>query len=127
MRKFLVSVSLVVAAFVLTGGTVLAFECYNTERSDQGNESAAGAPALISLDEALVMFCGVDPADTGAIKSELEDEGFRTDVLINGHALMAGGLEKSEEGEEKLDDGQGIDHLTDEFFAALAEIEPSCA
>jgi hypothetical protein len=39
---------------------------------------------------------------------------------------MAGGLELNGKGEEKLHDGQAIDHLSDEFFEALFA-PPSCA
>jgi len=127
IRKVLMSVSIATVAFVMAGSSVFAFECYNANRSDQGNASAAGSPALISLEDALIMFCGVDPDDIGGIVEELEDEGFETDFLINGHALMAGGLEKNGKGEGKLHDGQGIDHLSDEFFEALVDIVPSCA
>jgi len=47
----------------------------------------------------------------------LEDAGFRTDVLINFRTLMARGLESQHE--EKLNDGSGIDHLSEEFFATV--------
>ena len=40
---------------------------------------------------------------------------------------MAGGLEKNGNNEDLLHDGQGIDHLSGEFFAALIELAPTCA
>jgi hypothetical protein len=124
--RFVLSVSLATAVFALAGSSVLAFECYNASRPEQGNLSAANSPALVSLDEPLVMFCGVDPAGTAAIKAALAAQGFRTDVLINFRTLMAQGLEKNGKGEEKLHDGQAIDHLSEEFFAALFTLVPSC-
>ena len=127
IRKLAFSISLAAIAFVLAGSSVLAFECYNASRSEQGNLSAANFPALVSLDEALVMFCGVAPADTAAIKAALAAQGFRTDVLINFRTLMAQGLEKNGKGEDKLQDGQAIDHLSDDFFATLFTLVPSCA
>jgi hypothetical protein len=42
--------------------------------------------------------------------------GFRTDILINSRTIMASGLEKQHA--DQLDDGSGIDHLSEEFFAA---------
>ena len=39
----------------------------------------------------------------------------RTDVLINFRTLMASGLERTHP--EKLQDGSGVDHLSEEFFA----------
>jgi len=48
--------------------------------------------------------------------SGLEDAGYRTDVLISFRTLMARGLEKAGH-EDQLNDGKGINHLTDELFA----------
>ena len=110
-----------VAAFVamLTTASAFAFECYNSQRSEQGNASAAGSGALFSLEELLgdPEIVGLCPTGVQLVIDGLEEEGFRTDVLINFHALMAGGLEKNGKGEDKLHDGKGIDHLGEEFFA----------
>ena len=114
------------AALAMTAGSVFAFECYNASRSDQGNAAAAKSPALVSAEEALAMFCGLDPAAADGVIASLEEQGFDTGFLINSHALMAGGLEKNGKGDEKLHDGQAIDHLSEDFFAALVELAPSC-
>jgi hypothetical protein len=115
------------ATIALTGGAAFAFECYNASRSDQGNAAAANSQALVSAEEALAMFCGLDADQSATVLAELEDQGFNTDFLINSHALMAGGLEKNGKGEEKLHDGQAIDHLGEDFFGALIALAPSCA
>lgn len=47
----------------------------------------------------------------------LDAAGFPTDVLINFHTVMGSGLEKMHP--EKLQDGSGIDHLSDEFFETV--------
>jgi hypothetical protein len=104
-------------ALVVTGGSALAFECYNASRSDAGNANAANG-ALMSLEEILSdpEIVGLCPDGVDHVIDGLEEEGFRTDVLINFHALMAGGLEKNDKGEDKLHDGRAIDHLSEEFF-----------
>ena len=108
------------AAFLalFMGASAYAFECYNTQRSEQGNASAAKSPALASIEEILSdpEIVGLCPAGVEHVISGLEDAGYRTDVLINFHALMAQGLEKAGH-EAQLDDGKGIDHLSGEFFA----------
>lgn len=126
MKHQFVRMSVYASAMVLTlalsGSTAFAFHCYNASRSDQGNASAAKAPALATPGDLLVAFCGVDPADVEGILDELEDEGFETDILINAHAIMAGGLQGKDQGEELLDNDKGIDHLGGDFFAALGEL-----
>jgi hypothetical protein len=104
-------------------GSALAFECYNASRSDQGNAHAAKSPALQSLSEVLAdpEIVGLCPEGVEHVLAGLEDEGYRTDQVINFRTLMAGGLEKNgqPQGEELLHDGKGIDHLGEEFFATV--------
>jgi hypothetical protein len=121
IRKLGASALAVTAAVALTGSSAFAFECYNASRSEKGNEAAAKAPSLVSIEEALGMFCGLGPEAAAVVIAELEDQGFKTDFLINGRALMAGGLERNGKGEELLHDGRGIDHLSEAFFDALLE------
>jgi len=119
--KHRLAVALAAAFLALfVSASAYAFECYNANRSDQGNASAgAHSNGLDSIPEILANpdIVGLCPAGVEHVINGLEDAGFRTDVLINGHALMAGGLEKNGKGEDKLHDGQGIDHLSAEFFA----------
>jgi hypothetical protein len=107
-----------VVAVAVSGGSAFAFDCFNANRSDQGNASAAKSQALESLREILANpdFVGLCRAGVDHVLEGLEDAGFRTDILINSHTLMAGGLEKNGKDEEKLHDGRGIDHLSEEFF-----------
>ena len=111
----------VTLSIVLAAGPAFAFECYNANRSAQGNASAAGAPALASFFEILTdpEVVGLCPAGAEFVISEVGELGFRTDVLINFRTLMAGGLVRNGTGETKLHDGKGIDHLSEEFFAAV--------
>jgi hypothetical protein len=104
----------VVLAFATPAG---AFECYNALRSAQGNMSAAQSRALFSFEEILSdpEIVGLCPEGVEFVLAGLEDAGFRTDVLINFRTLMARGLERTHP--EKLQDGSGIDHLSEEFFA----------
>ena len=127
LRKITTAGASATVALALTGGAALAHECYNASRSDQGNASAAKSQALVSAEEALGFFCGLEADEAATVLAELEDQGFETNFLINSHALMAGGLERNGKGGEKLHDGQAIDHLGEEFFAALGELAPSCA
>lgn len=106
----------VLVAFAAPAG---AFECYNAVRSAQGNQSAAGSNALVSFEEILSdpEIVGLCPDGVQFVLAELEAAGFRTDVLINFRTIMASGLERTHP--EKLHDGSGVDHLSEEFFATV--------
>jgi hypothetical protein len=106
----------VLVAFAAPAG---AFECYNALRSAQGNQSAAQSRALMSIEEILAdpEVVGLCPDGVAFVLDGLEAAGFRTDVLINFRTLMARGLERTHP--DKLDDGRGIDHLSEEFFATI--------
>lgn len=121
LQRGLIGLAAAVAALALTGGSALAFECYNASRSDQGNAGAANGQGATIAD---FLSGEVGLCDEGVefVVEGLEEEGFQTDVVINVHALMAGGLEKNGKGEEKLHDGKGIDHLSEDFFAAADEL-----
>lgn len=109
----------VVTMLALSAGPALAFECYNAKRSAKGNASAgAHSRALLSFERILADpdIVGLCPAGVAHVIEGLEEQGYRTDVLINFRALMAGGLVGTEKGEAKLQDGRGIDHLSDQFF-----------
>jgi hypothetical protein len=127
VRKVVTAGATATAALALTGGAALAHECYNASRSDQGNAAAAKSQALVSAEEALSLFCGLDAEESAIVLAQLEEQGFETGFLINSRALMAGGLEKNGKGGEKLHDGQAIDHLGEDFFGALVALAPSCA
>ncbi len=111
------------AAFValIMGASAYAFECYNTQRSAQGN-AAAGAHSrtLLSFERILgdPEIVGLCPAGVEHVISGVEDAGYRTDVLISFRTLMAQGLEKAGH-EDQLHDGKGIDHLTEAFFETV--------
>jgi hypothetical protein len=126
IRKLPAALIAIVAMLLLTASSAFAFECYNANRSPQGNAAAAKSPALVSASEALSLFCGLSEDEAADVIAQLDAQGFKTDFLINGNALMAGGLERNGNGEELLHDGQGIDHLSDEFFGALLTLAPSC-
>jgi hypothetical protein len=121
MRKRLVvgAAGIATAVVVALATPASAFECYNALRSAQGNMSAARANALFSLEEILAdpEIVGLCPDGVEFVLAGLEEAGFRTDVLINFRTLMARGLERTHP--EKLQDGSGIDHLSEEFFATV--------
>ena len=113
-------VAVFAAAFLalFVSASAYAFECYNTQRSDQGNKSAgANSSALMSFERILAdpEIVGLCPEGVDHVLEGLEAADYRTDILINFRSLMAQGLEKSGH-EEKLHDGKGIDHLTEQFF-----------
>jgi hypothetical protein len=117
-KRLVVGAAGIATAVVLALATPAgAFECYNALRSAQGNMSAAQSRALFSFEEILSdpEIVGLCPEGVEFVLAGLEDAGFRTDVLINFRTLMARGLERTHP--EKLQDGSGIDHLSEEFFA----------
>jgi hypothetical protein len=119
-KRLVVRVAGLAAAAVIGLATpASAFECYNAIRSAQGNMSAARANALFSFEEILSdpQVIGLCPDGVQFVLAGLEDAGFRTDVLINFRTLMARGLERTHP--DKLQDGTGIDHLSEEFFATV--------
>jgi hypothetical protein len=119
MRKRLAirAAAIATAALIAFAAPAGAFECYNAIRSAQGNMSAAQSNALFSFEEILSdpEIVGLCPEGVQFVLAGLEEEGFRTDVLINFRTLMASGLERTHP--EKLQDGSGVDHLSEEFFA----------
>ena len=117
-KRIVIAATAAVAAIALTGGSAFAFECFNASRSDQGNANAVNSKALMSLEEILAdpEFVGLCPAGIDHVIAGLDEAGYDTGVLINFHALMAGGLERNGKGGEKLHDDKGIDHLGAEFF-----------
>jgi hypothetical protein len=117
-KRLVVGAAGIATAVVLALATPAgAFECYNALRSAQGNMSAAQSRALFSFEEILSdpEIVGLCPEGVEFVLAGVEDAGFRTDVLINFRTLMARGLERTHP--EKLQDGSGIDHLSEEFFA----------
>ena len=117
-KRLIVSAAGIATALVVGSATpASAFECYNAMRSAHGNMSAAKSKALVSLDEILAdpEIVGLCPEGVEFVVAGLDEAGFRTDVLINFRTLMAGGLERTHP--EKLHDGSGIDHLSEDFFA----------
>jgi hypothetical protein len=119
MRKRLVirAAGVATAVLIAFAAPAGAFQCYNAIRSAQGNLSAAQSKALFSFEEILAdpEIVGLCPEGVEFVLAGLEEAGFRTDVLINFRTLMARGLERTHP--DKLHDGSGIDHLSEEFFA----------
>jgi hypothetical protein len=119
-KRFLVGGAGIAAALMIGSAMPAnAFECYNAMRSALGNMSAAKASALVSFQEILADpdIVGLCPEGVEFVIAGLEEAGFRTDVLINFRTVMAQGLEQTHP--EKLQDGSGIDHLSEEFFATV--------
>ncbi len=119
-KRVTVGAAGVATALALTlSAPASAFECYNAVRSAQGNASASRGAALYSFEEILAdpEIVGLCPEGVGFVLAGLTEAGYRTDVLINFRALMARGLEKTHP--EKLRDGKGVDHLSEEFFATV--------
>ncbi len=118
-QKILVSAMAAFVALIATS-SAFAFECYNANRSDQGNAAAgANSKGLASIETILAdpNFVGLCPAGVAHVIEGLDEAGFKTNILINVHTVMAQGLEKNGKGEDLLHNGRGIDHLTEEFFA----------
>jgi hypothetical protein len=119
MRKRLVirAAGVATAVLIAFAAPAGAFQCYNAIRSAQGNLSAAQSKALFSFEEILAdpEIVGLCPEGVEFVLAGVEEAGFRTDVLINFRTLMARGLERTHP--DKLHDGSGIDHLSEEFFA----------
>jgi hypothetical protein len=119
-KRFVIRVAgIAAAATVALAAPAGAFECYNAVRSAQGNQSAAQSRALLSFEEILSdpEIVGLCPDGVQFVLAGLEAEGFRTDLLINFRTLMARGLERTHP--DKLQDGSGVDHLSEEFFATV--------
>jgi hypothetical protein len=121
-RRLIGVVGLAMAAIVTFPTSAGAFECYNAIRSAQGNQSAAQSKTLMSISEILAdpEIVGLCPDGVEFVIDGLQEAGFRTDVLINFRTLMASGLEKTHP--ERMQDGKGVDHLSEEFFATAGPL-----
>lgn len=122
MRKRMVVTVVAAITFALSAAPAFAFECYNASRSAQGNAAAAGSNGFFTFEFALANFEGLCPAGVEYVIDGLQELGYDTSVLINAHALMAGGLERNGKGEALLHDGKGIDHLSEGFFEDLGPL-----
>jgi hypothetical protein len=97
----------------------------NASRSARGNEAASGSNGFFSIETALIEFEGLCPEGAAVVIDGLQEAGYRTDVLINAHSVMAQGLAKNGKGGDKLHDGLAIDHLGDELVGTLEELLPA--
>lgn len=114
MRRRLVTlVGTTLTILALTASSALAHYCYNTSRSDRGNEAVrAHSDVFVTVDELIDMLpefipvlcpAGVEYLHAWAAESGLSDN------LVHTRAVMAGGAE----GRPVTFDGSGIDHLPD--------------
>jgi hypothetical protein len=110
------------AAAVLALATpASAFHCYNAMRSAQGNAAAAKSGALMSFSEILSdpEIVGLCPEGVEFVIAGTAAAGYETDQLVNFRTVMAQGLERSDDKNDLLHNGKGIDHLSDEFFETV--------
>jgi hypothetical protein len=117
-RLFVGAAGITTALALAVATPASAHECYNASRSPQGNTAGANGQGLASLTEILtdpsIFGLSLCPAGAKHVLDGLADAGFRTDILINTKTLMAGGLDETHP--ELLNNGSGIDHLTQAFF-----------
>ena len=118
IRKVLIGGTAAFVVFLFTGGPALAFHCVNASRSENGNAHAANGSALMSIEEILVdpEFVGLCPAGVEHVLEGLEDQGYDTGVLINFHAVMAGGPREERRQERQLAQRQGHRPLVRRVF-----------
>ncbi len=111
-------------AVALAAGPAVAHECYNTSRSDKGNQQvAANSSAFVTFDESAMGFftfgLGLCPAGADYLLDQvhtaaaLPDSGIDVNWVVSARALQAGGLESASNprAQENLSNGKGIDHL----------------
>ena len=122
LRRVAVGAGVGLGVIALSTSSAYAFECYNAVRSAAGNQAAgANSQALVSFERILAdpEIVGLCPEGVDFTIAAVEDAGYRTDILINFHTLMAGGLVRAGH-EDQLHDGKGIDHLGEEFTIRFA-------
>jgi hypothetical protein len=136
MRKFLAAAAVAGLTVAIMAGPASAHECYNTNRSSQGNSQiAAHSPSFTTFDESAMGFLteevGLCEAGAQWLIDQLHaaaDAGtldFDPNVVVSIRATQAGGIDNSPNAraQSNLANGKGIDHLAEnvalnEFLAA---------
>src|SRR5881397_684624 len=126
MRKLLAVVAVAGFAVAVAAGPAFAHECYNTNRSAQGNSQiAAHSPSFVTFDESAMGFLTeeVGLCDAGAqwlidqihAAADAGTLDFDPNVVVSIRATQAGGIDHSpsETAQSNLANGQGIDHLAE--------------
>ena len=127
MRKLLVATAIAGMAVVLGAGPAFAHECYNTQRSAQGNTSVAThSPNFVTFNDSAFEFL-TDPTgpiglcDAGA--SWLVDQidqnaaalGITSTTVVFERTTQAKGIDNSPNAraQSNLSNGKGVDHLAE--------------
>ena len=121
MRRTMMTAGAALTALFLSAAPALAHECYNTQRSDQGDTHAEAGQGLSSFDELLDELC---PEGDAIVLAARDSSGFDTDgVLVNVNAVMGGGALQNG---HKTTDGHDIDYLPPELTAAIGQSFGTC-
>ncbi|WP_448002607.1 hypothetical protein [Agromyces bauzanensis] len=112
-------VALAAAGVLGTGVAAYAHECYNPNRSEQGNAGASHSQAWYTLDVAQALTEELPPELAECVLTEYEASGAPASftIMVNGAVGQDGTIASNNPHAEKAGDGSGID----EIFAAYGE------
>jgi hypothetical protein len=126
LRKMALAAAVAGALIALAAGPASAFDCYNTNRSAQGNTSiAANSPAFMTFNQAAFGFLTSPPPDgpglctagatwmVGQLDANLASFGLTDTTVISAVTVQAQGLfhVSNPTASGNQSNGKGIDHL----------------
>lgn len=108
-------VALAAAGVLATGAAAYAHECFNPNRSEQGNAGASHSQAWITVHVAELTF-GLPEEDASCVLDAYAATGAPESftIMVKGAVGQGGTIASNNPHEEKAGDGSGID----EIFAA---------
>lgn len=112
-------VALAAAGVLGTGVAAYAHECYNPNRSEQGNAGASHSQAWYTLDVAEALTEELPPELAECVFDAYVDSGAPATftIMVKGAVGQDGTIASNNPHDEKAADGSGID----EIFAAYGE------
>ncbi|MBM7503256.1 hypothetical protein ACFPER_07220 [Agromyces aurantiacus] len=121
-------VALAAAGVLASGAAAYAHECYNADRSEQGNAGASHSQAWWTLDVAAALTEELSPDDAECVLEAYEATGAPTSftIMVKGAVGQDGTIASKNPHEEKASDGSGIDEIFANYGAEIVGSYEAC-
>ena len=121
-------VALAAAGVLATGAAAYAHECYNANRSEQGNAGASHSQAWFTLVVADVLGGELPPETAACVLAEYTEAGGPATftVMVKGAQGQGGTIASNNPHVEKTGDGSGIDTIFGAYGGAIMGAYESC-
>jgi hypothetical protein len=130
LKKSVAVLSVVAVAAIAAPTAALAHECYNANRSEQGNAGASNSQRWLTIETAeffasaheFLPVAQLSPAQIAQASAMAEAQGIPSTFTIFIGAKTIGEAAAAYEKNGKSADGKGIDHLFDAYGNQLVAI-----